>query len=427
MWLLVVAMQDRPAPPDPAEAPKGRVLIVDDDQEFAESIGDILGPAGYAPVIADRAETAMVALLRFLPAVALIDIRLGASSGVDLLAQLTAQRPELITVMMTAHADTQSAIAALRRGAYDYIDKSSTPDQLLAVLERCFEKFRLQEENRAADDALRIAKEAAEAASRAKSDFLAIVSHELRTPLNAIIGFSNLMIEGLHGPVGNETYVEYLRDINTSGLDLLKIINEILELSKAEAGKLDLSEEEVATAEIVAAVCRMIAPKAAAAGLTLDASLSLDLPLLFCDPLRLKQILLNLLSNAVKFTPSGGRIEVKASADPATGLAIIIRDTGIGIAPQDLPRVMQPFEQVDSSLSRAHEGTGLGLPLAKAMIELHGGELKIESVLGGGTVVTAIFPPERLVGAPTVAPAPAATTTTPPQEADGPVTRVKYA
>ena len=376
-----------------------QVLIVDDDQEFAESLADILAPAGFEAVIADGADTATRALSSAAPPVAMLDIRLGRSSGVDLLSHLRAQRPDLICVMMTAHADTQTAIAAMRQGAYDYFDKSAEPAELLAVLHRCFEKFRLQEENRRTYDALRIAKEAAEKANRAKSEFLANISHELRTPLNAIIGFSEVMMQGILGPVGNESYLGYLKDIHDSGIDLLNIINDILDLSKAEAGKLELSEQMVDVPTVLDAVCRLMSTKIEGSGLAIDTKFAPKLSLLFCDRLKLKQVVLNVLSNAVKFTPQGGRIEISASSDPEQGFAIIIRDTGIGIAKEDIPRVLLPFEQVESSLSRTHNGTGLGLPLTAAMMMLHGGSIDIASEVDQGTTVTLAFPAARLVDA----------------------------
>jgi signal transduction histidine kinase len=376
-----------------------RILIVDDDQEFAESIADILVPSGYEAVIADRAETAAAMLQSLEPRVAMLDIRLGRSSGVDLLTRLRTQRPELICVMMTAHADTQTAIAAMRQGAYDYFDKSAEPAELLAVLDRCFEKSRLQQENRRAYDALRIAKEAAEKANHAKSEFLANISHELRTPLNAIIGFSEVMMRGILGPVGNDSYLGYLKDIHDSGIDLLNIINDILDLSKAEAGKLELSEQTVDVATVLEAVCRLMTNKIESAGLIVETRLAPKLSLLFCDRLKLKQVLLNLLSNAVKFSPQGGRIAITASSDAETGFTIAIQDNGIGIAKDDIPRVLLPFEQVESSLSRSHNGTGLGLPLSAAMMMLHGGTLAIDSEIDKGTTVTVAFPRARLVDA----------------------------
>jgi signal transduction histidine kinase len=397
-----------------ATAPR-RLLIVDDDQEFAESIADILIPAGYAPVVVDRSETAVIALKRYTPAVALIDVRLRGMSGVELLARLKAEQPDLVVVMMTAHADTQTTINALRKGAYDYCDKNCDPDELMAALNRAYERHRLEAENRAAYDTLRAAKEAAEAASRAKTDFLANVSHELRTPLNAIIGFSELMLNGARGPIGNADYHGYLKDIFDAGTDLLRLINEILDLSKAEAGKLELLEDTVDVVAVVRTVTRLVGPRADVASLALETRLPDVPPLLFCDRLKLKQILLNLLSNALKFTEPGGKITVSLDVDPQRGLCVAVHDSGIGISATDLPRVLQPFVQVDSALNRTHTGTGLGLPLAAAMVELHGGTLAIESEPGQGTTVKAFFPLARIVGigdvvsTPAQVPAPART------------------
>ncbi|MGE5537290.1 MAG: PAS-domain containing protein [Gemmatimonas sp.] len=239
------------------------------------------------------------------------------------------------------------------------------------------------------------AKEAAELASRAKTDFLANVSHELRTPLNAIIGFSEVMTAELFGPIGNARYREYLRDIHESGTHLLCLINDILDVAKAEAGKMELIEEVVDLRGTVEACVRLVHDRAVQEKLTIAADFIDDLPSLWADQRKLRQVLLNLLTNSIKFTPPGGTLTVSARTDPTGAVVLVVRDTGIGIAPEDMPKAMAPFGQVDSSLSRRHNGTGLGLPLTRALVEAHGGTFSITSEVGTGTSVTIAFPPER--------------------------------
>ncbi len=246
-----------------------------------------------------------------------------------------------------------------------------------------------------AEVALRRAKDVAETASRTKSRFLATMSHELRTPLNAIMGFSEIMMSELCGPLENERYREYNKDINESAGHLLALINDILELSKAEAGKLELLEGLVDFGSLVESSVRLIRQKAVCGEVAIETATA---PVrLRGDERKLKQILLNLLSNAVKFTPPGGRVEVRVACDRAGSLVVGVRDTGIGIAEADLPEVLEPFGQAKNHSGQPDEGTGLGLPLAKAMVELHGGSLTIDSVLGVGTTVTVVIPSERVL------------------------------
>src|SRR5216683_3724144 len=257
------------------------VMIIDDDLGFAGSLAEMLRRKGYAACCADTPERALAALREppdgGAPApVALIDVRLPC--GVDLIPRLRAEQPELICVLMTACLDSQTVVAAIRRGAYDYFDKSRDPDALFAVLDRCFDRVALQLEREAAYESLRLAKDAAEAASRAKSGFLAMVSHELRTPLNAIIGFSEMMQREMLGPLANEKYQTYVGDIHESGMHLLRIINDILDLSKAEAGKLELHEEVFDLRDTIRSVRQLIRTRIGDGGLSASVAVPADLP-----------------------------------------------------------------------------------------------------------------------------------------------------
>jgi PAS domain S-box-containing protein len=249
----------------------------------------------------------------------------------------------------------------------------------------------------AAQEALRLAKEQAELADRSKSQFLANMSHELRTPLNAIIGFSEIMTDRLFGPLGDARYEEYARDIRESGRHLLMLINDILDLSKIEARQAILREEQVSLAEVVDACVRLVDDRAQRGNLALAIADFDEFPQIWADRVKLKQILLNLLSNAIKFTPTGGSVGVSGARGPDGSLVVRVTDTGIGMRPQDIPAALQPFRQVESSLSRKHEGTGLGLPLTKAIVEMHGGTLAIASVPGRGTTVSFAIPLERVI------------------------------
>jgi PAS domain S-box-containing protein len=248
-----------------------------------------------------------------------------------------------------------------------------------------------------AEEELRMAMEEAMAANRSKSEFLANMSHELRTPLNAIIGFSEIMTVGTLGPVGNPKYMEYASDIKESGRHLLSMINDILDLSKIEVGKIELHEETVDVAKILQTCLALVKARAEEKDVALSCELLDYLPLLRADGRKVKQIVINLLSNAIKFTDSGGEITLKAWFRPLSGFVLQVADNGIGIALEDIPMALEPFKQVDSKLDRKYEGAGLGLPLTKSLVEIHGGSFDLQSKLGAGTTVTVRFPAERII------------------------------
>ncbi len=246
---------------------------------------------------------------------------------------------------------------------------------------------------------LRAASDAALAASRTRGEFLANMSHELRTPLNAIIGFAELIRAQAFGPLGQQRYLDYAEDIRAGADHLLHLVEDILEFTRSESGGSELKETTVSVGDSVAAALRLIRDQADRKKLDVDVDVVPDLPHLRADERKLRQILLNLLTNAVKFTPAGGRVTVSAYCGdaPDADMVVEIRDTGIGIAQKDLERVMEPFTQVDASLSREHGGTGLGLPLSQRLAEMHGGRVELESRLTVGTTVRLVLPAIRVL------------------------------
>lgn len=248
------------------------------------------------------------------------------------------------------------------------------------------------------ETSLRLAKEQADAANRSKSTFLANMSHELRTPLNAIIGFSELMIKGTFGQIGNDKYREYLDDIHMSAEHLLGIINEVLDMSKIEAGKLELQEEVFDLKDLIKSVCRMSSSRVFASNIEIVNDVEDGLPSLYADYRLVRQVLINLVTNAIKFSNAGHDIVIKAFSYEG-GIKIQVIDQGIGISEDKLQQALEPFGQISDTPERrdiANQGTGLGLPLAKAMIEMHGGAFTIKSKLNEGTIVNVVFPQSRI-------------------------------
>lgn len=496
----------------------GRVLVVDDDADFAESLVDMLSHAGHDCATASGPHEAAEMARTFRPQVALLDVRLGNWNGVDLVPRLKERHEETVCIMMTAFAEVESAARAVRLGADDYLQKPLAPETLLERVRTALIHYELALERRIAaetlsarerymravldnivngiitfdldgriesvnpkarrilalpldgavtantrdlltgadgtpfhwraDDGrlhesrelkmicpngvpyvlkvsvsevedhspptliavledvtrrkdmereLRDAKFIAESGSRSKSEFLAHMSHELRTPLNAILGFAQLMDQELKGPLGAPEYRSYVRDIHDSGEHLLSLINDILDISKVEAGRYELTEDTVDMAEVVERALMLVRARAEGAGVNLSTHLSSGETMLRADRRMILQILANLLSNAVKFAPADAHVTVRASIDTDGSYVIDVEDDGRGMSSEEIEEALTPFGRASSLTSRPIEGTGLGLPLARSFTELHGGDLTIKSTTGKGTTVTVRFPRDRII------------------------------
>ena len=280
-----------------------------------------------------------------------------------------------------------AVVQRLRAAAARHVSLQAEKDSLIAELEQA--KLNSDE-----------ARRRAESANLAKSRFLATMSHELRTPLNAILGFSEVMKGELFGPHGVPAYKEYSNDIHVSGQHLLMLINEILDLSRVEAGRYDLKEEPVSLTGVVEDCCRLLSMRAKSRNLTLTDALDRNLPRIWADERAVRQIALNLLTNAIKFTPQGGAVAIKVGWTGSGGQYVSIRDTGPGIPVEEIPVVLSSFGRGSLAHKNAEEGTGLGLPIVKGLVELHGGQFRLTSKLRQGTEAVVIFPPERVMTAP---------------------------
>jgi signal transduction histidine kinase len=389
-----------------------KLLFVDDDPILCEfALVKLASDRGHISVAADG-EEALAVIRQNPPDIVLLDLQMPKVDGFEVLKSIRTDEAtrRLPVIVITARDDVHSIDRAFAEGATSFVVKpinwrlltyqiryvNRAGQTELSLAEHIGEVERRKRELEITSAELATALRGAAAASEAKSQFLATMSHELRTPLNAIIGFSEVLDTQTFGPLGSACYLEYTRAIRDSGSHLLSLINDVLEFSRSSAGKLALCEEEFPPADVIDEAVRNVVPQAKAAKVDLSIDAALGGVRLRGDRRRVRQVLINLLANAVKFTRPGGLVTVHSRRE-ADGLAIVVSDTGIGIVEEDIPKALEQFGQVECSLARKYDGAGLGLPLAKQLMELHDGVLRIESTVDVGTIVTVTFPAERVV------------------------------
>ncbi|HSO93534.1 MAG TPA: response regulator, partial [Candidatus Dormibacteraeota bacterium] len=396
---------------EPESEVRPLLLAIDDDPDNRAFLTKAVTKQGFEVVSAPNARDARRQLDSRRPALIFLDVQMPEESGLTLLPQMLRDFPDAVVVMMTAYGSEQVAAEALRGGADDYIAKPIDLQRLRELLERNLDKQRLRAERqglvsrlkdsnrylmrqhaalRQADEEILQVNRQLEKSNRYKSEFLANMSHELRTPLNAILGFSEILLDATMNLTGGER-TEFLRNIHSSGQHLLGLINDILDLAKVEAGKMELHPEPLQPLEALHEVTSILEPMARQQGLQLVTMGSAE-PVQ-ADRSKFKQVLYNLLSNAVKFTPPPGKITVVIKDTPEQ-LVVSVHDTGIGMKPEDLPKLFREFEQIDGSYTRRYQGTGLGLALCRRFVEMHGGRIWAESQFGAGSTFTFTIPRE---------------------------------
>jgi signal transduction histidine kinase len=381
----------------PAAPTQASILIVDDDPIARTLMRASLEDSGFAVIEAGDGEEACKVCEHQRADLVIVDAVMPNMDGFALSRELRS-RPDWAYVpilMATGLDDGPSITAAYEAGATDFITK---PIQWIILNQRvrymlrasgAFQELRLNQQR------LIASMNAAEAANNAKTEFLANMSHELRTPLNAIIGYAEVMRDGMFGPLSAK-YADYAATIAQGGGHLLAIINDILDISKAESNRIELEEEEIDIPDVVGFTSGIVRHMAEVAKVEFSVSTAPGIPRVYADGAKLRQVLINLLSNAIKFTPAGGKVQLKVPHPDGGGLVLHVEDTGAGIAADHLPLVFSPFGQVGSQFTRKHGGIGLGLPLTKRLVELHGGTIDIASAIGVGTIVTVCLPKHRV-------------------------------
>ena len=378
-------------------SPETNILVIDDDVPRLKTLSAGLQDMGHKVTTAAIGREAL-ALLRKQPFnIVITDIKLPDISGREILEATKEINPEVAVIMLTDRANLETAVSSIDEGAYAYILQPEAMNELKTMINNALREQELLIKNRKLVDSLQRSNKslaetnrALEQASHAKSDFMAKMSHELRTPLNVIIGFAELMLDQVPGEINDEQR-QCLDDVLDSGQHLLGLINDILDLSKIEAGKVELRLTDIVLPDVVESLRSAMMPILDARKQSLDVELEEGLPLVYADKARLRQVLLNLLSNSTKFTPDGGKLKIEAVRD-GDWCQVSVVDNGIGIKEEDWERIFDPFYQVDSSMPKREEGTGLGLALVKQIVEQHGGRVWVASEYGKGSRFTFTLP-----------------------------------
>ena len=363
------------------------VLIADDSDVERILTRKAIEPLGFKVVEATDGIECLEAIERYDPCLVVLDVVMPNLDGYDV-CEVLRQDPRhlnLPILMVTGRDDVESIEKAFEVGVTDFLIKPVNR-KLLGYHIKCLIRFcRIEQELNKS-----------RVISQARSEFLRIVSHEFRTPLNAIIGFSEILKGESFGSLGNDRYVEYADDIHQSGVHLLGLINDVIEFSRLETQSVRPQDEQVVLEDVLASLRRRFASRAEEANITMIWDIASDLHVVNGDERMIRRALVSIITNAINFTPGGGQVTVTAVSDRISGLKITIADTGIGIAPEKIPAILEAFRQADNRQTRKYGGVGLGIPLSKAMIELHGGTLSLKSKVGSGTRIDITIPSSRL-------------------------------
>jgi signal transduction histidine kinase len=395
-----------------ADILKASILIVDDQEANVSLLEQMLSGAGYVSVTSTRNPHEVCELHRQNRySLIVLDLLMPGLDGFQVMEGLKAIETEGYLPVLVQTAQPNHKLRALKAGAKDFVSKPFDLPEVLMRVHNLLEVRLLHQEAEMRTEQAEGRSEQSESANLAKSQFLANMSHELRTPLNSIIGFSQILADKIFGDL-NERQFKYTNNILNSGRHLLQLINDILDLAKVEAGGMELMRNTFGVGKALSEVQTIVKTLANKKNISLEFEVAVDLPSLFADEAKFKQVMYNLLSNAIKFTPDGGKVFVTAAIQnvtrPDSGpagecLRVAVIDTGIGIKMKDQERIFKEFEQVDSSYGREQQGTGLGLALSKRLVEMHGGRLGVESegVEGKGSTFTFLIPIPKVEAKPT--------------------------